>query len=165
MEITPTYFNWNWDASKIFPDLAPNQFSDAMQSLQNYGLHIVDAANIAHHLKFANFNEPTPKSILDLFDNPLHYVSVIIAFIIVIIGLYFGYQFCKGKIHDRLKATLPSAIAIHIPPSAPPAYVHNNPLDSMPMVKTQILISPHFVVFPQGPQKKGRNIIRDLMCF
>ena len=55
IEIEPTYFNWNWNASQIFPDLAPTQFSQAMQSLQDYGLHIVDTSDIAHHLKFSNF--------------------------------------------------------------------------------------------------------------
>jgi len=133
-ETNPTYFSWAWNASEIFPDLAPNQFSSAMQSLRDYGLHIVDAADIAHHLKFNNFNDPAPKSISDLFDNPLHFVTIAIGFLVLIIVLYFGYQFCKGKIHDKLKATLPSAIAIHIPASAPPAYSHNNPQDSMPMV-------------------------------
>jgi len=44
----------------IFPDLEPQQFLQAMQSLNDYGLHIVDAAVIAHHLKFENFNDPTP---------------------------------------------------------------------------------------------------------
>ena len=52
-EVTePTYFNWNWNATQIFPDLEPAQFTQAMQSLNDYGLHIVDAADIAHHLKF-----------------------------------------------------------------------------------------------------------------
>ena len=75
--IEPTYFNWNWNTTQIFPDLAPNQFSQAMQSLNDYGLHIVDAADIAHHLKFENFNEPIPLSISNLFTNPMYIVTIV----------------------------------------------------------------------------------------
>jgi len=61
--IETTHFSWTSDSSQIFPDLEPQQFSKAMQSLNDYGLHIVDTADIAHHLKFKNFNEPIPTSI------------------------------------------------------------------------------------------------------
>jgi hypothetical protein len=128
IEINPTYFTWNWNASEIFPDLAPNQFLKAMQSLNNYGLHIVDAADISHHLKFANFEDPTPKNITELFSNPLHYISIIIALIMFIVGGCFLYRCFQNKIHDKLKATLPTSIAMHIG-TAPPAYVHNDPSD------------------------------------
>ncbi len=50
IDIEPTYFTWNLNASQIFPDLAPSQFSQAIQSLKDYGIHIVDAADIAHHV-------------------------------------------------------------------------------------------------------------------
>ncbi len=56
----------------IFPDFKSQQFSKAMQSLNDNGPHIVDAADIAHHLKFENFNEPIPTSITDLFTNRMH---------------------------------------------------------------------------------------------
>jgi hypothetical protein len=42
--VETTHFSWTWNASQIFPDLEPQQFSKAMQSLNDYGLHIVDAA-------------------------------------------------------------------------------------------------------------------------
>jgi hypothetical protein len=138
IEMTPTYFTWNWNASQIFPDLAPSQFSEAMQSLRDYGLHIVDAADIAHHLKFANFNDPTPKNISELFANPLHYLSIIVVFIVIVISTYLIYQNCKPRIHEQLKATLPASVAAYIPniPVAPPAYIHNDP-NGLPMVSLQ----------------------------
>ena len=129
VEIEPTYFTWNWNASQIFPDLAPTQFSQAMQSLKDYGLHIVDAADIAHHLKFANFDGPVPFEISQLFSNPMHYITIIIAIIIIV---YFAYKLFQNFIHKTLKAKLPTSIAAHIP-IAPPAYIHNDPR-SLPMV-------------------------------
>ena len=132
IEIEPTYFTWNWNASQIFPDLAPSQFSQAMQSLKDYGLHIVDAADIAHHLKFANFNEPIPFDIAQVFSNPMHYVTIVLSAIII---LYFLYKIFQNYIHKQLKAKLPDSIAVHIPniPTAPPAYSHNDPR-TLPMV-------------------------------
>ena len=129
VEIEPTYFTWNWNASQIFPDLAPTQFSQAMQSLKDYGLHIVDAADIAHHLKFANFDGPVPFEISQLFSNPMHYITIIVAIIIIV---YFAYKLFQNFIHKTLKAKLPTSIAAHIP-IAPPAYIHNDPR-SLPMV-------------------------------
>jgi hypothetical protein len=49
----------------------------AMQLLNDYGLHNVDAADITHHLKFENFNDPIPTSITDLFTNPMHSITYI----------------------------------------------------------------------------------------
>jgi len=129
VEIEPTYFTWNWNASQIFPDLAPTQFSQAMQSLKDYGLHIVDAADIAHHLKFANFNEPIPWDIAQVFNNPMHIVTIVISCIIII---FLVYKIFQAWIHKFLKAKLPKNIAVHIP-TAPPAYIHNDPRD-LPMV-------------------------------
>ena len=129
VEIEPTYFTWNWNASQIFPDLAPTQFSEAMQSLQDYGLHIVDASDIAHHLKFSNFNEPIPFEISQMFNNPMHYATIVLSAIIII---YFVYKLFQNYIHKLLKAKLPTSIAEHIP-MAPPAYIHNDPM-SLPKV-------------------------------
>jgi len=133
IDIEPTYFTWNWNASQIFPDLAPSQFSQAMQSLRDFGLHIVDAADIAHHLKFNNFNEPIPFEISSIFYNPMHIVTVVISIIIIV---YFMYKLCQSYIHKFLKSKLPTRIADHIPnvPTAPPPYIHNDPRD-LPMVR------------------------------
>jgi hypothetical protein len=104
--------------------------------LNDYGLHFVDAADISHHLKFENFNEPIPNSITDLFSNPMHNSITLVFFGIVILFLcYKMYKLYRKKIHDKLKLTLPKSIAVHIPsvPSAPPPYVHNQP-NSMGMI-------------------------------
>jgi hypothetical protein len=93
IDVEPTYFTWNWNASQIFPDLAPSQFSQAMQSLRDFGLHIVDAADIAHYLKFNNFNQPVPFEISSIFYNPMHIVTVVISIIIII---YLMYKLCKS---------------------------------------------------------------------
>ena len=100
-----------------------------MQSLQDYGLHIVDASNIAYRLKFSNFNEPIPFEMAQLFNNPMHYVTIVLLGIMIVYFVYKGFQ---NWIHKELKAKLPTSIAAHIP-SAPPAYVHNDPC-SFPMV-------------------------------
>ena len=132
--IETTHFSWTWNATQIFPDLEPQQFSKAMQSLNDYGLHIVDAADIAHHLKFENFNDPIPTSITDLFSNPMHSISLVFFAIVILFLCYKLYMLYRKKIHDKLKATLPTSIAVNIPsiPSAPPPYVHNQP--SMGMI-------------------------------
>jgi len=131
-EITPTYFNWNWNASQIFPDMEPHQFSQAMQSLNDYGLHIVDAADIAHHLKFENFNDPVPLTISNMFSNPLHYVTIAFASMALIFFVFKIYCVYQKRTRNQLRAMLPAALAAHIP-SAPPAYVHNDP-HNIPMV-------------------------------
>ena len=134
--IEPTYFNWNWNATNIFPDLEPQQFSKAMQSLNDYGLHIVDATDIAHHLKFENFNEPTPLSIANLFSNPMHYVTLVFAGCFILYLVYRVYLKYRKIIDSKLKATLPPALANCIP-TAPPAYVHNSP-HSIPMINLNL---------------------------
>ena len=131
--VEPTYFTWNWNATQIFPDLEPQQFSLAMQSLNDYGLHIVDAADIAHHLKFENFNEPVPFSISNLFSNPMHMVTIVLASLAI---LYVLYQICStyGKpITEILKATPLGNYA----PTAPPAYEHNDP-KHIPMINLNL---------------------------
>ena len=70
-----------------------------------HGLHIVDAADIANHLKFENFNEPVPFAISNLFSNPMHIVTIVFASIMI---LYFVYKlytmYCK-PITKILKTT------------------------------------------------------------
>ena len=134
--IEPAYFTWNWNATQIFPDLEPQQFSQAMPSLNDYGLHIVDAADIAHHHKFENFNEPVPLSISNLFSNPIHIVTIVFASIMILYFLYQLYVLYQKHINLTLKATIPAALGNHIP-SAPPAYVHNNP-HSIPMINLNL---------------------------
>jgi len=123
--IETTHFSWTWNATQIFPDLEPQQFSQAMQSLNDYGLHIVDAADIAHHLKFENFNDP----ITDLFTNLMHSITLILIGIFILHLCYKLYMMYRKKIHDKLKSTLPTSIAVNIPsiPFAPPPYIHNQP--------------------------------------
>ena len=131
--IEPTYFTWNWNTTQIFPDLAPHQFSQAMQSLNDYGLHIVDAVDIAHHLKFENFNEPVPLSISNLFSNPMHTVTIVLASIMVLCVLYKIYaMYCK-PITEVLKAT---PLGNYMP-RAPPAYEHNDP-KNIPMINLNL---------------------------
>ncbi len=106
-----------------------------MQSLNDYGLHIVDAADIAHHLKFEKFNDPIPTSITDLFTNLMHSITLILICIFILYLCYKLYMMYCKKIHDKLKSTLPTPIAVNIPsiPYAPPPYVHNQP-NSMGMI-------------------------------
>jgi hypothetical protein len=134
--IEPTYFNWNWNTTQIFPDLAPNQFSQAMQSLNDYGLHIVDAADIAHHLKFENFNEPIPLSISNLFSNPMHIIILVVSSIMLIYFVYRLYLLYRKRIHMALKATLPEVLTQHMP-LAPPAYEHNQN-QGIPMINLNL---------------------------
>jgi hypothetical protein len=100
--IETTHFSWTWNATQIFPDLEPQQFSKAMQSLNDYGLHIVDAADIAHHLKFENFNDPIPTSITDLFTNPMHSISLVFFAIAILFLCYKLYKLYRKKIHEKL---------------------------------------------------------------
>jgi len=133
--VETTHFLWIWNATQIFPDLQPQQFSKAIKSFNDYGLHIVDAADIAHHLKFKNFKEPIPISITDLFTNPMHNVTLILVGILVIFVCYKLYMMYRKKIHDKFQFALPTSIAVHLPAiqTAPPPYVHNQP-NSMGMI-------------------------------
>jgi hypothetical protein len=133
--IETTHFTWTWNATQISPDLQPQQFSKAIQLLNDYRLHIVDAADIAHHFKFENFNEPIPTSITDLFSNPMHSITLVFFGIVILFLCYKLYKLYLKKIDDKLKSTLPTSTAVHIPavPSAPPPYVHNQP-NSMGMI-------------------------------
>jgi len=90
--VETTHFSWSWNATQIFPDLQPQQFSKAIQSLNHYGLHIVDAADITHHLKFENFNDPVPTSITDLFSNPMHSITLIFLGIFILYLCYKVYM-------------------------------------------------------------------------
>jgi len=86
----------------LLPDLQPQQLSKPIQSLNDYGLHIVDAADIVHHLKFKNFNKPIPTSITDHFTNPMHCITLVF-FGIVILYLYYKLYMLYGKkIHAKL---------------------------------------------------------------
>jgi len=105
--IETTHFSWTWNASQIFPDLEPQQFSQAMQYLNDYGLHIVDAADIAHHLRFENFNEPISTSITDLFTNWMHSISLVLFGVVILFLCYKLYKLYPKKIHDKPKSTLP----------------------------------------------------------
>jgi hypothetical protein len=131
--IEPAYFMWNWNTTQIFPDLAPHQFSQAMQSLNDYGLHIVDAADITHHLKFENFNEPVPLSISNLFLNPMHTVTIVFASIMILYFLYKLYaMYCKPS--TEILKTTPLG---NFMPRAPPAYGHHNP-KHIPMINLNL---------------------------
>ena len=134
--VEPTYFTWNWNATQIFPDLEPQQFSLAMQSLNDYGLHIVDAADIAHHLKFENFNEPVPLSISNLFSNPMHTVTIVLASIMILCLLYKLYVTYCNPLSEILKKT-PLGQYMPTAPPAPPAYSHNDP-QHVPMINLNL---------------------------
>jgi hypothetical protein len=89
--IEPAYFMSNWNATQNFPHLEPQQFSQAMQSLNDYSLHIVAAADIAHHLKFDNYNDIVSLSISNLFSNPMHTITIAFAAIVILYLLYTLY--------------------------------------------------------------------------
>jgi hypothetical protein len=107
-----------------------------MQSLNDYGLHIVDAADIAHHLKFENFNEPIPLSISNLFSNPMHIIILVVSSIMLIYFVYRLYLLYRKRIHMALKATLPETLTQHMP-LAPPAYEHNQN-QGIPMINLNL---------------------------
>ena len=54
------YFTWALKASALFPSATKDSFSAALNSPNDYGLHVVEAADITHHLKFNSFNEAIP---------------------------------------------------------------------------------------------------------
>jgi hypothetical protein len=66
---------------------------------------------------------------------PMHSISLVFFGIVILFLCYKMHKLYRKKIHDKLKATLPATIAVHIPPvpSAPPPYVHNQP-NSMGMI-------------------------------
>ena len=94
--LEPMHYTWTWNASTLFPEISADQFSTALQSLHEYGLHVVEASDIAHHLKFANFNVDTPDQITALFTNPFNYMSIFLTLIAISLAAYFTYKcFCQ----------------------------------------------------------------------
>jgi len=73
----------------------------------DYGLHIVDAANITHHLKFENFNELIPTSITELFSNLMYSIALVFFGIVILFLCYKLYMFYSKKIHSKLQSALP----------------------------------------------------------
>ena len=119
--IEPIQFTWAWDVSAIFPDIPVARFSTAMQSLHNYGLHIVEAGDIIHHLKTLDANSPYST----LFTNPFNYVSLILGSLAVTIGLYFMAQcYCKTKANLAAKTAQDSQVTHTPQPSAPPLFLY-----------------------------------------
>ena len=86
------HFSWSWNASTLFSHTSKVQFSAALQSLQDDGLHVVDAADIAHHLKFNAFTDAIPSDITTLFTNPFNILSIILTLLIIIILFTFAYR-------------------------------------------------------------------------
>ena len=117
VSIEPIHFTWAWNVSAIFPNIPVSQFSAAMQSLHDYGLHIVEASDIIHHLKTLD----TASSYSQLFTNPFNYVSLILGALAAVIGSYLlGQCYCKAK----GKLVAPACPTQTIQPSAPPLFLY-----------------------------------------
>ena len=87
--VNPTFFTSTWNVSTIFPNTSPGQFSEALQSLHDYGLHIVDAADIAGHLKTSSAQSTTAH-----FTNPLNYFGPLMALIaLILISIWIFKKF------------------------------------------------------------------------
>jgi len=71
--------------------------SSPTSNLSNF--HIVDATDIAHHLKFENFNAPIPTSITDLFTNLMHNITLIFLGIFILYFCYKLYMMNHKKIY------------------------------------------------------------------
>ena len=91
--MSPMHFSWSWNASTLFSHTTQVKFSAALQSLQDYGLHVVDAADIAHHLKFNSFTDDIPSDITSLFSKPFNILSIILTLLIIIIIIVFAYRY------------------------------------------------------------------------
>jgi hypothetical protein len=85
-------FSWNWNLEALFPMVNPEQFSTALNSLQEYGRHVVDAADIAHHLKLQNFQHDIPANMLSSLRNPMHYFSLVVMILIAVCIIFWVYK-------------------------------------------------------------------------
>ena len=108
------HFHWAWNASALFPDVTQASFTAALNSLIDYGLHVVEAADIAHQLKFVNFTDNTPAAYTDMFSHPMHIVVIIISCLIICMILYVCY-------HCYMSAKRPQQSLPYPMPSAPTA--------------------------------------------
>ena len=121
--IEPTHYTWTWNITAIFPDIPSDKFSTALQSLHDYGLHVVEASDIVHHLKFNNFEGSIPNSISNLISNPFNYVIGLIAIVVIGAIAYFVIQrFCKAKPRgpsDFPMVPVPPGTSLYPTPSAP----------------------------------------------
>ena len=101
------------------------QFSEALQSLHDYGQHIVAAADIVHQLKFKDYKDNLPSDITSMATNPFHYLTTILVLVGIAIVIYIVYIKC---IKNR-KNNLPY-------PSAPAYPMH--PLNPIIIARTQV---------------------------
>ncbi len=119
--IDALHYTWAWNVSAIFPDIPNDKFSHALQSLHDYGLHVVEASDIVHHLKFNHFEGMIPDQITNLFSNPFNYVIGIIAlFALIFVGYSLIKCWCRSQsnqpgYHAGAASDYPLPV-----PSAPP---------------------------------------------
>ena len=95
------HFTWSWNVSALFPEMTSVTFSKALTDLNDFGLHVVEAADIAHQLKFASFNDNAPLSITNLFSNPFNYIIVFIVVASLMCTIYVAKRKCSKRTTDR----------------------------------------------------------------
>ena len=113
----PKFFTWNWNVSSLFPTMQPGEFSEALQSLHEYGQHIVAAADIVHQLKFKDYKDNLPTDLSNMASNPFHYVTVILVLIGIAVAIYIVYTKCFRPQNNNRNCNNNACNA-----SAPPAY-------------------------------------------
>ena len=78
-----------------------------MQSMHDYGLHMITVNNSNTHLKTEDFASLIPSTITDLFTNPFNYTLAIITILIISLRINFIIH-CTRKSTNQGN-TMPSA--------------------------------------------------------
>jgi hypothetical protein len=107
--IEPVLFSWKWNVTSVFPEVPLEQFSTAMQSLHQYGLHTIRATDIIQHLQTQKIAEQIPDFLSGLLKNPFNYSSGILTMASIALAIYFFIRCLRQPLQMANQPTAPPA--------------------------------------------------------
>ena len=107
--IEPVLFSWKWNVTSVFPEVPLEQFSTAMQSLHQYGLHTIRATDIIQHLQTQKIAEQIPDFLSGLLKNPFNYSSGILTMASIALAIYFFIRCLRQPVQMANQPTAPPA--------------------------------------------------------
>jgi hypothetical protein len=107
--IEPVLFSWKWNVTSVFPEVPLEQFSTAMQSLHQYGLHTIRATDIIQHLQTQKIAEQIPDFLSGLLKNPFNYSSGILTMASITLAIYFFIRCLRQPVQMANQPTAPPA--------------------------------------------------------
>ena len=104
--LEPVLFSWKWNVTSVFPEILLSDFSKAMQTMHDFGLHTIKANDLIQHLRTQNIAEQIPDFLSGLLQNPFNYSSGLISIACVVFGLYLLIK-CIRTSSNNVKPSAP----------------------------------------------------------